>query len=191
MTPFSYFWKGLKHGHQASFPSTNSGDLIIALGIKQFDLTRTSLLGLLTSSHPHSFNIISIPSLHPILEHLAPLSQSLGSWTLFDMFGPLLNPEKPNCALLEVSEHESGIEMAENLNKWGFWTSWVLFRNTALMISVSLFLLKFATSFNVQISKEVFGNFEDFSILAYSLQECVGGYQMEAYDFWDNSEISW
>ena len=87
-----------KHGNRAMSGSCGSSDLLAALGV---DLTM-SPEGLADCLAEVGICFMFAPVHHPALKQVAPVRTDLGTRTMFNLIGPLVNPAEAGCRLAGV-----------------------------------------------------------------------------------------
>jgi anthranilate phosphoribosyltransferase len=90
-----------KHGNRASTSPIGSADVMEALGIP-FDLGPEAAV---QSLRDHGFTYFFAPKYHTAFRHVIParrLCAARGQGTIFNFLGPLVNPARPNAALIGV-----------------------------------------------------------------------------------------
>jgi anthranilate phosphoribosyltransferase len=85
-----------KHGTGAQSGKAGSADLIQALGLA-LPLPEDEARALLATC---GFTFLHAPHYHPALAAVAPLRRALGTRTVFNMLGPLVNPARPPFAVI-------------------------------------------------------------------------------------------
>ena len=101
----------IKHGNRSISSSSGSADVLSSLGMdlpwgperagEVFDRT--------------GFTFLFAPSYHPAMKSIAPVRQSLGMRTIFNMAGPLANPATPPFHVIGVYSLEAAHMFAETL----------------------------------------------------------------------------
>lgn len=77
-----------KHGNRGVSSKSGSSDVLEVLGLGS-DTTPEQAIESLTRDH---LTFLFAPAFHPVLAKLAPIRKSLGTYTIFNALGPLLNP---------------------------------------------------------------------------------------------------
>jgi anthranilate phosphoribosyltransferase len=77
-----------KHGNRSVSSASGSSDVLQALGIKS-DTTPDEAAKSLASRH---VSFLHAPAFYPVLAKIAPIRKSIGTHTIFNILGPLLNP---------------------------------------------------------------------------------------------------
>ena len=105
----------VKHGNKGVSSKCGSADIIKALGFP--------FVGSPEEAHAElakrNFVFLFAPQFHPAFKYVAPIRQSLGIRTLFNLVGPLINPALPTHQLMGVPSPEFAPLMAAVLAKRG------------------------------------------------------------------------
>ncbi len=101
--------KVAKHGNRAASGSCGSADVLEALGIK-IDLPPA---GVEQCINEIGIGFMFAPVFHPSMRHAAPVRREIGIRTVFNILGPLTNPEGAQSQLIGVAYAELGEQMAE------------------------------------------------------------------------------
>ena len=104
--------KVVKHGNRSVSSKSGSADLLEALNIPLADNPETVNAFL----KEYGFVFLFAPFFHPAMKHVAPIRQSLGVRTVFNILGPLTNPAQPNFYLLGAFSSPMAKLMAEALS---------------------------------------------------------------------------
>ena len=112
----------VKHGNKSVSSLSGSADVLAALGVNvQADkvlaekcLAETNICFLLA------------PLYHKAMRHVAPVRQELGTRTLFNLLGPLLNPASPTRQLVGVYDKALILPIAQVLKALGSSDAWVV-----------------------------------------------------------------
>lgn len=104
-----------KHGNRAVSSHCGSADVLEALGIPLLN----SASSVQASLEQHAFGFCFAPAFHPVLKTLAPLRQSLGVRTVFNLLGPLCNPAEVSHQLLGVYDRKLTPILADVLRQLG------------------------------------------------------------------------
>ena len=104
--------KVVKHGNRSVSSKSGSADLLEALNIPLADNPETINAFL----KEYGFVFLFAPFFHPAMKHVAPIRQSLGVRTVFNILGPLTNPAQPNFYLLGAYSSPMAKLMAEALS---------------------------------------------------------------------------
>ena len=102
----------MKHGNRSVSSKSGSADLLEALNIPLADNPETVNAFL----KEYGFVFLFAPFFHPAMKHVAPIRQSLGVRTVFNILGPLTNPAQPNFYLLGAYSSPMAKLMAEALS---------------------------------------------------------------------------
>ena len=77
-----------KHGNRAVSSQSGSADILKALGVK-LDLSSDAAARCIDEV---GIGFLFAPQFHPVLRELAPIRKKIGTKTIFNLLGPLLNP---------------------------------------------------------------------------------------------------
>lgn len=105
-----------KHGNRSVSSRSGSSDLLAAMGIKldlPADTSRQALDDL-------GVCFLFAPQYHTGFRHAMPVRQQLKTRTLFNVLGPLINPARPQKALIGVYSPELVRPIAETLKVLGY-----------------------------------------------------------------------
>ncbi|MDR0805340.1 MAG: anthranilate phosphoribosyltransferase [Enterobacteriaceae bacterium] len=108
--------KVVKHGNRGVSSRSGSSDLLAAMGIKldlPAEVSRQALDDL-------GVCFLFAPQYHPGFRHAVPVRQQLKTRTLFNVLGPLINPARPEKALIGVYSPELVLPIAETLKVLGY-----------------------------------------------------------------------
>ncbi len=104
-----------KHGNRSVSSQSGSADLLEALGISM-ESSQEYLENCLERA---SIAFLFAPHFHPALKDLKDLRKSLKFPTVFNLLGPLLNPAKPQFALIGIADPHFLERIAEFIAKFG------------------------------------------------------------------------
>ena len=104
-----------KHGNRAVSSKAGSADVLEALGINP-NLSPAKISACVASC---GFGFFYAPHFHPALKHFKTLRKNLGTPTIFNLIGPLLNPASAEYRLLGVANPRYLNPMAEVLIRLG------------------------------------------------------------------------
>ena len=104
-----------KHGNRAQSGSCGSSDLLAALGA---DLTMPPerISGCLAKA---GICFMFAPAHHPALKQVAPVRQQIGTRTMFNLLGPLVNPARAGCRLAGIFDPAWLVRYAETFASLG------------------------------------------------------------------------
>lgn len=122
--------KVVKHGNRGITSKSGGADVLEALGIR-IDLPPERDLECLVEA---GVTFLFAPDYHPSFKNLASVRKELaaeGTRTLFNLIGPLLNPARPECQLIGVSERRLTPIFAEILQRLGRTSGWAIHGTTA------------------------------------------------------------
>jgi anthranilate phosphoribosyltransferase len=111
-----------KHGNRSIPPKTGSADVLEALGV-QIEIDERTLQACIAEAGV-GFMFARIH--HGAMKHVAPIRQTLGVRTIFNLLGPLTNPAGAQHQVLGVFALEWVRPMAEALKELGTTRSWVV-----------------------------------------------------------------
>lgn len=111
-----------KHGNRSIPPKSGSADVLEALGV-QIEIDERTLQGCIAEAGV-GFMFARIH--HGAMKHVAPIRQTLGIRTIFNLLGPLTNPAGAQHQVLGVFAPEWVRPMAEALKELGTTRSWVV-----------------------------------------------------------------
>lgn len=77
-----------KHGNRALSSRCGAADVLAALGVR-IDLGPDAIAGCISGA---GIGFMFAPAHHPALKHVGPIRAELGTRTIFNLLGPLLNP---------------------------------------------------------------------------------------------------
>lgn len=106
----------VKHGNRSVSSRSGSSDLLAAMGIKldmPAELSRQALDDL-------GVCFLFAPQYHTGFRHAMPVRQQLKTRTLFNVLGPLINPARPQKALIGVYSPDLVRPIAETLKVLGY-----------------------------------------------------------------------
>jgi len=103
----------VKHGNRSISSRSGSADVLEELGFvlppDEDDAVRCL--------EETGFTFLFAPFFHPAMAALAPVRQSMGVRTIFNMLGPLTNPAEPPYGLLGAFSLEAAQKMAESMSQ--------------------------------------------------------------------------
>jgi anthranilate phosphoribosyltransferase len=111
-----------KHGNRALSSRTGGADVLIALGV-DIDAPMERLPGILREA---GAVFLFAPRHHPSMRHAAGPRVELGTRTIFNILGPLINPARVKRQLTGVFSPDWTRPMAETLAALGHETAWVV-----------------------------------------------------------------
>lgn len=104
-----------KHGNRAASSRCGSFDLLEALGIKvNLNAKQVKQLFLTTG-----ITFLFAPNFHPAFKIIAPIRQSVGIRTIFNLLGPLINPAQVRYQLIGVASPGVAEKLGSALIKLG------------------------------------------------------------------------
>jgi anthranilate phosphoribosyltransferase len=118
----------VKHGNRSASSKSGSADVLEALGVK-LDVTPDTLQRCLERA---GLCFAFARAHHPAMKHVAPVRQSLGVPTLFNLLGPLTNPASAPFQLLGVFRRDLVPLLAAALMDLGTRRAWVVHADDGL-----------------------------------------------------------
>ena len=104
-----------KHGNRAVSSRCGSADVLEALGVP-FALAPEPAAQALARD---GFAFLFAPAFHPCLARLAPVRRELGTRTIFNLLGPLVNPARPSHQLVGAPSPAAARLLAAALSELG------------------------------------------------------------------------
>lgn len=101
----------IKHGNRSISSQSGSADVLEQLGLR-LPLDETAAGDCLAAT---GFTFLFAPYYHPVMKAIAPIRQSLGVRTVFNILGPLTNPAQPPFHLIGAYAQEVAVLMADTL----------------------------------------------------------------------------
>lgn len=103
--------KVVKHGNRSVSSKSGSFDVLAALGLDvPWDATRAASM-----FESHGFTYLFAPAFHPSMKAVAPVRQSMGARTIFNLVGPLANPARAPYLVVGAFSLDAARMMAETL----------------------------------------------------------------------------
>lgn len=87
-----------KHGNRAVSSQSGSADVLKALGVN----VESSPQQIIRCIREVGIGFLFAPSFHPILKNVAAIRKKIGTRTIFNIVGPLVNPTRPACQVVGV-----------------------------------------------------------------------------------------
>lgn len=115
----------VKHGNRGITSKSGGADVLEALGIA-IDLSPAGFRHCIEKA---GVGFLFAPNYHPAFKAIAPVRKNLaagGHRTIFNLIGPLLNPARPQCQLVGVSDRSLCPVFAEILQRLGRESAWVV-----------------------------------------------------------------
>jgi anthranilate phosphoribosyltransferase len=115
----------VKHGNRGITSKSGGADVLEALGIR-IDLPPEGFRHCLKTA---GVGFLFAPNYHPAFKAVAGVRKSLaaaGHRSIFNLIGPLLNPARPDCQLVGVSDRSLCPAFAEILQRLGRESAWVV-----------------------------------------------------------------
>jgi anthranilate phosphoribosyltransferase len=119
----------VKHGNRGITSKSGGADVLEALGIR-IDLPPEGFRHCLQSA---GVGFLFAPNYHPAFKAIAGVRKQLaagGHRTIFNLIGPLLNPARPECQLVGISDRSLCTAYAEILQRLGRESAWVVSGST-------------------------------------------------------------
>jgi anthranilate phosphoribosyltransferase len=102
----------VKHGNRSVSSRSGSFDVLAALGLDvPWDAARAGDIFAETG-----FTYLFAPAFHPAMKSVAPVRQSMGARTIFNLVGPLANPARTPHLVVGVYSPEAASMIAETLS---------------------------------------------------------------------------
>lgn len=111
-----------KHGNRSVPPKTGSADVLEALGV-ELDISSDTFARCINKT---GVGFLFARSHHSAMRHVAPVRQTLGIRSVFNLLGPLSNPANATHQILGVYEPRWLEPMAETLFKLKIRKAWVV-----------------------------------------------------------------
>lgn len=108
--------KKKKHGNGSSSSSSGSSDFLETYGCAIGKVTPEMVPDILVE---HNFCFLYAQTYHPAMKKAAGPRREIGTPTIFNILGPLINPAKPTRAVVGVYSHDLGVPMIEALRLSG------------------------------------------------------------------------
>lgn len=105
-------YKVVKHGNRAVSSACGAADALEGLGIK-LDSDPDAVPAMLTK---RNFAFMFAPYFHPGFKNVGPVRKELGTRTLFNILGPMINPARPSHLLMGVYRPELVDLVAQTLS---------------------------------------------------------------------------
>ncbi|MFN4943614.1 MAG: anthranilate phosphoribosyltransferase [Akkermansiaceae bacterium] len=115
----------VKHGNRGITSKSGGADVLEALGIR-IDLPPEHFRHCIETA---GVGFLFAPNYHPAFKAVAPVRKKLaasGHRTIFNLIGPLLNPARPQCQLVGVSDETLCSTFADILQRLGRESAWVV-----------------------------------------------------------------
>jgi anthranilate phosphoribosyltransferase len=120
----------LKHGNRGITSKSGGADVLEALGIR-IDLPPEGFRACVAKA---GVGFLFAPLYHPAFKAIMPVRQILakkGTRTIFNLIGPLLNPARPSCQLVGVSQPDLPPIYSEILQRLGRESAWAVHGTTS------------------------------------------------------------
>ncbi|MFC7290503.1 anthranilate phosphoribosyltransferase [Hirschia litorea] len=123
-----------KHGNRSVPPKTGSADVLEALGVK-LDITKDQFQNCLEHA---GVGFMFARAHHSAMRHVAPVRQTLGLRTIFNLLGPLTNPANAKFQIIGVFDKKWLNPLAVTLQRLGTQKAWIVHGDDGLdEISIS------------------------------------------------------
>lgn len=168
----------VKHGNRGITSKSGGADVLEALGIR-IDLPPDGFRRCIETA---GVGFLFAPNYHPAFKAVAQVRKNLaasGHRTIFNLIGPLLNPARPQCQLVGVSDQTLCSTFAEILQRLGRESAWVVSGKASCGRSVDEISLMGATrickagSYQDLEDEEI--NPEDFGFRKALIEDLKGG----------------
>jgi anthranilate phosphoribosyltransferase len=117
-----------KHGNRSVSSKSGSSDVLQALQISN-DLCVNDAI---TSLEKNNISFLFAPAFYPVLAKIAQIRRNIGTYTLFNALGPLLNPAPITHQLMGVYDSSLLLKCAEALRARGVKRAFVVHGNDGL-----------------------------------------------------------
>jgi anthranilate phosphoribosyltransferase len=104
-----------KHGNRSVSSLCGSADILEELGIRMAETPEEGLKQLKN----HNYSFLFAPKFHPSFKKIAPIRRNIGTRTIFNLLGPLVNPAPITHQILGVFDSNFLGPMAETLHSLG------------------------------------------------------------------------
>ncbi len=168
----------VKHGNRGITSKSGGADVLEALGIR-IDLPPEGFRKCISEA---GVGFLFAPNYHPAFKAVATVRKSLaaaGHRSIFNLIGPLLNPARPQCQLVGVSDRSLCPAFAEILQRLGRESAWVVSGNASnhravdeVSLMGSTLICKSGTYQDLE-DEEI--NPEDFGMRKCTVEELQGG----------------
>jgi anthranilate phosphoribosyltransferase len=112
----------VKHGNRSVSSRSGSFDVLTSLGLEvPWDPTRAGQVFAATG-----FTYLFAPTFHPAMKAVAPVRQSMGARTIFNLVGPLANPARAPYLVVGAFSEDAARMMAETLAGMGIQRAYVV-----------------------------------------------------------------
>lgn len=168
----------VKHGNRGITSKSGGADVLEALGIR-IDLPPEGFRKCISEA---GVGFLFAPNYHPAFKAVASVRKNLaaaGHRSIFNLIGPLLNPARPECQLVGVSDRSLCPAFAEILQRLGRESAWVVSGNAPGHRAVDEVSLTGSTlickSGSYQDLEDEEISPEDFGMRKCTVQELQGG----------------
>ncbi len=168
----------VKHGNRGITSKSGGADVLEALGVR-IDLPPEGFRKCLDKA---GVGFLYAPNYHPAFKAVAGVRKQLaadGHRSIFNLIGPLLNPARPQCQLVGVSDRTLCPAFAEILQRLGRESAWVVSGTAPEHRSVDEISLMGATTIcksgSYQDLEDEEINPEDFGMRKCTVEELEGG----------------
>ncbi|MFD2255877.1 anthranilate phosphoribosyltransferase [Luteolibacter algae] len=168
----------VKHGNRGITSKSGGADVLEALGIN-IDLSPEGFRHCVKTA---GVGFLFAPSYHPAFKSIANVRKKLaasGHRSIFNLIGPLLNPARPECQLVGVSDSSLCPAFAEILQRLGRESAWVVSGNTSdgrnvdeVSLMGSTYIYKSGSLQDIE-DEEI--NPQEFGLKIASIDELQGG----------------
>jgi anthranilate phosphoribosyltransferase len=159
-----------KHGNRSASSKSGAADVLEALGININVTPRQNERAL----HEIGFCFLMAPYYHPALKHIAPIRKDIGTRTIFNLVGPLLNPASPTRQLIGVFDQKWMEPFAQVLKQMGTERAMIVNSHDGLdEISLSA-PTEMVELYNGTVIRKIISS-EDFDLPAIKKTDIAGG----------------
>jgi len=163
-----------KHGNRSASSKSGAADVLEALGINLTAPTTAHYKAL----RRHNICFLMAQKHHPAAKHVAPVRSQLGTRTIFNLLGPLLNPAGTKKQLIGVYDKKWMKPLAEVLKILGSETAWIVHGSDGLDEITTT-----GKTFVTELRKGKIQSFEihphEVDIGLYTLEDLKGGTPQE------------
>lgn len=159
-----------KHGNRASSSKSGAADVLDTLGVN-LNASQATLEKALTK---FNFAFLMAPNHHHAMKHVAAARKKIGTKTIFNLLGPLINPAQTKHQLIGVYNRKWLIPMAETLKNLGSTNAWIVHGSDGLDEITTTGPTYAAKLENGKIHEQTFTP-DDFNLDTSSMADLKGG----------------
>ncbi len=161
--------KVAKHGNRAVSSKSGASDVLERLGLN-INIEPEQAKQLLDDNN---FCFVFAQKYHTAMKYVAPVRKAMGTRTIFNILGPLINPAHPSFALIGAYDKELCPIMAEALKRLGMKKAFVVYGSG--LDEVAIHGSTYVSELNGSTIKNYELNPSDFGVNTYSLEDLKGG----------------